>query len=75
MPDSDSTVVCGLRSLRLFFASSNLVVLKLFCKDLWGLWMMLLTPEPLSAHCALAGTLFGRLLLKCYLIPMRDKID
>lgn len=50
VPDSDSTrsAVCGLWSLCLVFASSNLVVLKLFSKNLWAvrLWMTLLTPEP-----------------------------
>lgn len=47
VPASDSTrsALCGFWSLCLVFASSNLVVLKLFSKDLWA-GLPLLTPEP-----------------------------
>lgn len=36
---------------------------------------MVLSPEHLSAHCALAGWVLGRHFSKCYLIWQHDRID
>lgn len=78
VPDSESTrsAVCGLWSLCLVFASFNLVVLKLFSKDLWAVRPSVDDASHSKPELLVSGRhLSGRLLLKCYLIFLQDKID
>lgn len=71
----ENGVGAAFKSFYLFFQPCNLVVFKLFYKDLWDQWKVVLSPEHLSAHCALAGWVLGRHFSKCYLIWQQDRID
>lgn len=56
----ENCVGAAFKSFYLFFQPCNLAVFKLFYKDLWEQWKVVLSPEHLSAHCALAGWVLGR---------------